>query len=425
MKNKQTETNIMTLLRWGAFLLVLLFLVIQVIPSALGQRHASERSSDVEIPLLKQQPAPLEPGSKSLSHLDGGTWTPTGNLNTARVYHTATLLLDGMALVEGGYDTLNPFHASASAELYDPASGTWTATDSLNTARAEHTATLLSNGMALVAGGSDGTSALASAELYDPASRTWTVTGSLNTARADHTAALLADGVTTLVAGGSNSLASAELYDPASGTWTATDTLNTARADHTATWLPRFNGMVLVAGGYDSSFNPSASAELYDPASGTWTVTGSLNTARAEHTATLLPNGMTLVAGGFDDTGNASASAELYDPASRTWTVTGSLNTARARHTATLLPNGTVLVAAGFNNGALTDAELYDPDSRTWTRTGSLNSARRNHTATLLPNGTVLAAGGLHFDSILASAELYTPRVTPRPRPTPHPRPTP
>ena len=82
-------------------------------------------------------------------------------------------------------------------------------------------------------------------------------------------------------------------------------------------------------------------------ASGTWTLTGSLNTARIAHTATLLPNGMVLVAGGFDNAGNALHSAELYDPASGTWTVTGSLNTARDYHTATLLSNGMVLVAAG------------------------------------------------------------------------------
>ena len=113
-----------------------------------------------------------------------------------------------------------------------------------------------------------------------------------------------------------------------SGTWTATGSLNTARDYHTATLLQ--NGMVLVAGGFDSNSSASASAELYDPASGTWTATGSLNTARYVHTATLLQNGMVLVAGGFDSNGSASASAELYDPASGTWTATGSLNTARA-----------------------------------------------------------------------------------------------
>src|SRR5437899_6156407 len=118
--NKQATSTITTRLRWGVFFLVLLFLVIQVIPRALGQRDASKRSSDVEIPLLKQQPAPFEPGSESLSHLDSGTWTPTGSLNTGRWWHTASLLPNGMVLVAGGNG------ASASAELYDPANGTWT-----------------------------------------------------------------------------------------------------------------------------------------------------------------------------------------------------------------------------------------------------------------------------------------------------------
>ena len=131
--------------------------------------------------------------------------------------------------------------------------------------------------------------------------------------------------------------------DPASGTWTVTGSLNTARYYHTATLL--LNGMVLVAGGIDNDLNALDSAELYDPTSGTWTVTGSLNTARIAHTATLLSNGMVLVAGGFDSDLNVSASAELYDHANGTWTLTGSLNTARDIHTATLLPNGMVLVA--------------------------------------------------------------------------------
>src|SRR5439155_1372440 len=200
----------------------------------------------------------------------------TGSLNTARYLHTVTLLPNGMVLVAGGLDS--NFSVLASAELYDPATGTWTATGSLNTARTSHTATLMSNGTVLIAGGRS-IEALASAELYDPATGTWTVTGSLNTARESHTTALLSNGMVLVAAGDditfpSPPIASAELYDPESGTWTFTGSLNTARDLHSATLLT--NGMVLVAAGADISGNPTASAELYNPATGSWSVTGSL-----------------------------------------------------------------------------------------------------------------------------------------------------
>jgi WD40 repeat protein len=199
-----------------------------------------------------------------------------------------------------------------------------------------------------------------------------------------------------------------------SGTWMTTGSMNTAREAHTATLLP--NSQVLVAGGFNG--NVLASAELYDPARGKWIASGSLSTARDGGTATLLPNGQVLVAGGSDATLNTLSSAELYNPATGKWTVTGSMNTARDGHTATLLPNGHVLVAGGnafVNNSFLifSSAELYNPSTGTWTKTSSMHAAREIHTAMLLPNGQVLVAGGYgptgSFNASLSSAELYNP----------------
>jgi hypothetical protein len=174
------------------------------------------------------------------------------------------------------------------------------------------------------------------------------------------TATVLLNGK-VLVAGGWNPingpLSSAELYDPATGTWTATGSMNTARENHTATLLR--NGKALVAGGHDLS-----SAELYDPVTGTWTATGSMNSKHQVFTATLLLNGQVLVAGSYVNGpgGTVSSSAELYDPATGTWTVTASMNTARYQHTATLLTSGQVLVSGGGDSGtvqALSSAELF------------------------------------------------------------------
>jgi hypothetical protein len=337
-----------------------------------------------------------------------GQWIPTGKLGVPRQSHTATLLSGGNVLVAGGTST--PFGpAIASAELFDPGTGGWSPTANLTTARQSHTATALSNGNVLVAGGvsaglsassvfpsvAEGTLAdaqLSSAELYDSAAKTWSATGNLGTPRAQHTATLLSNGK-VLVAGGRGSapLNTVELYDPTTGLWSSTGQLQTARLAHTATLLP--NGKVLVAGGVGAS-GVLASAELYDTSTGAWSLTGSLGTARESQTATLLSSGKVLVSGG-DDGGVAIKGAELYDPAAGTWSATGSLGTARTQHTATLLPGGAVLAVGGsvLHAPSLKSAELYDPAAGTWSATGSLNGAHGLHSATLLSSGSVLLAG--------------------------------
>ncbi len=189
--------------------------------------------------------------------------------------------------------------------------------------------------------------------------------------------------------------------------WKAAGALDTARSNHTATLLS--NNKVLVAGGYDANNGYLSSAELYDPGNGKWNLTGSLPSARANHTATLLETGKVLVAGGYGKNGYMS-SAVLYDPGMGSWKATGALKNARYGHSATLLSDGRALVVGGSGNGGrLASAELYNPATRAWTLTGSLAAARANHTATLLSNGKVLVAGGYNGTNYLATAEIYDP----------------
>jgi len=178
-------------------------------------------------------------------------------------------------------------------------------------------------------------------------------------------------------------LLSTPLVATASPNFVQTGAMISTRQEHTATLLP--NGKVLVAAGsLNNNYTSLSSAELFNPANGLWRNTGSLNTPRMRQPTTLLPNGKVLVAGGdnLPSTGWLLSSAELYDPATETWTNTGSLNIGRELHTATLLSNGKVLVVGGHGSDNLASAELYDPATGTWTNTGSLNAARFHHTAT-------------------------------------------
>lgn len=235
---------------------------------------------------------------------------------------------------------------TAWAVLYDPATGTFRATGSMAATQYVATATMLSNGSVLVTGSLFDMSLPAyrpSAEIYDPASGTFKPAGPMSALRfGGVTATLLSNGLVLIVDGYNESgfsLASAELYNPTANSFDALSA-PTPRSGHTATLLA--DGRVLIAGGLSWNLETggvfTASAEIYDPASGRFNATGSMMIARRDQTATLLLDGRVLVAGGEDDVGGIGTvdpsstselsslpSAEVYDPTTGAFSPTGPM----------------------------------------------------------------------------------------------------
>ena len=351
--------------------------------------------------------------------------SPTGNLQDRRWFHTATLLPNGKVLVAGGAVDAEEYSCIAgknSAELYDSAVGTFASTGAMTNRRYAQTSTLLQDGTVLITGGfsfdyydcvlEGGSPAVSSAEIYDPSNGSFAPTGSMAEVRGGHTATLLTNGK-VLIAGGDNTetdvlpfflpvdgSVKAEVYDPATGRFTSTGNMVTPRVGQTATLL--VNGDVLIAGGWTASQNASiATAEIYHPSTGAFTPTGSMTSPRTGHTATLLLDGKVLITGGAHDRTLAdSDSAEIYDPATGSFLATGSMAEKRCSHTATLLPNGTVLLVGG---GGIV-AEIYDPPSGSFVLSGLTEFDRSGHSATLLQNGNVILIGG---EPSSTTAELY------------------
>lgn len=336
-------------------------------------------------------------GSVSVNVLPSG-FSSASSLLTARSEYTATVLRDGTVLYAAGRAAGQYLNSPlSSAEIYNPATGAFTATASLLTARFLHTATELQDGTVLIVGGENSNSYIAAAEYYDPSTSTFKTTGALNDGRGFHTATLLSNGK-VLIAGGIDSntiIASAELYDPLTGLFAYTGNMQHARAGHGAIALA--NGKVLIVGGQDPSSNPVATAELYDPGTGTFSATGSMTAARAYPILAPLPGGKILVAGGASASQYLTplASAEIYDPATGTFTATGSMQYARSRTSGIPMLDGSVVIAGGSDGSNITaTTEVYYPSAGTFSSAGSMATARESFQPVTLGDGSVLIAGG-------------------------------
>jgi hypothetical protein len=337
----------------------------------------------------------------------------------ARKDHVAMALSDGSALEMGGNtsESVNVPDTNTSSR-FDPVAEAFTAGPelafSVSVDTGFTTALPLRTGFMLAGGGINsgvglGTPGTVLSQTFDLASEKFTRAGDLQVRHlGTGSGTLLADGRVLLTGGGLPGIDETEIYDPTSRAWTKASPMGTARRLHTATLLR--DGRVLIAGGFvccvvedqTATETASASAELYDPTTGSFTPTGSMSVARALHQATLLPDGRVLMSGGSGMTPSPGAPgpehAEVYDPASGRFASAGDLQIGRSLHSAILLTDGRVLVVGGVadvsDRTAVAQTEIYGPSINAWSTGPMLQAAWRGATVTLIGNGKVLVFGG-------------------------------
>lgn len=322
-----------------------------------------------------------------------GAWSVTGGLATARSAHTATLLNGtGDVLVVSG----------TTAEVFNPYSNVSAPTGAPLYERTKHTATALPSGKVLVAGGWIGSAPLywrRTAEVYDQATGSWTATSNtMSTPRGNHTATLLDSGKVLVVGGYSTEgeTATAELYDPATNTWSPAASALTASDSHAAT--PLYSGKVLVTGGKTYASGALRNAQEYDPATNTWSPVALMPRARSGHVAVRLYSGTVMVLGGGHD------AVDFYDPYNATpWYPGPTLAGGASAISATLLYSGEVLVTHSTGQ-----ASLYDPSANAWLSAGSLTAPLYGHATTFLHSGQVLVTGGATTGGVVTTAQRYT-----------------
>jgi hypothetical protein len=317
-----------------------------------------------------------------------------GTMNEMRAGHTATVLQNGLVLIAGGFkkgpDGESQIY-SRTAELFDPKTRMFTRTTDMNMGRAGHTATLLIDGRVLIAGGFTGKGMTESAEVYDPSTKTFTSIGQMSSARSDFTATRLQNGDVLLAGGGDqDATASAELFLAGTNRFSITGTMTVPRLGHTATLL--HNGKILIAGG-GSRQTVYASTELYDPGTGLFSAAGTMNEPRYKHAAVLLKDGHTLILGGSDnrDWRGKYRSAEIYDTRANKFTAIPDMVSERFKFPASVvqLSTGSILICGGSKT-----VEIFDFFTKRFEPAAQLDDAYFYGTASSLGNHSILIVGG-------------------------------
>ncbi|MDI3286302.1 kelch repeat-containing protein, partial [Polyangium sp. 15x6] len=350
--------------------------------------------------------APKEPSISSAA------WQPISPMTSKRRGQVAHFVADKGLVVLGGYAGSGGTDTGLqTAERLDPATGTWSPLSMAPRAISSGLSLTLPDGRIFVVDG-DGTST------YDPATDTW-ASGSAFPMNWEYTGTLglLPDG-DVILAGpvqGEDVTNKSIRYDPATNTVVSSPKLKEFRSGHTGTALP--DGRFLVTGGWQWGSDEDGgeihvtltSAEIFDPATDTWTLVAPMATSRKGHAAALLPSGKVLVTGGVLEGQGVITSAEIYDPATDTWATVAPLNEARWYHVMTALPSGRVMVSGGRTGGLnyLSSVEIYDPDVDAWVSLPPMASGRLDHTATYAPGHGVFIAGGYDGSTSLSGVELY------------------
>jgi M6 family metalloprotease-like protein len=331
-------------------------------------------------------------------------WAAGAPMAVPRALHAAVRLHDGRVLLAGG----------GQPEIYDPATGGWTATGPLDGAFEMARGIVLDDGRVLLTGSTP--SDPVNAAIYDPATDSWRTTAPMHADRTFHAAARLGDG-RVLVAGGFfwdaqgavQYVLSTEVFDPASETWSVVGDLPEAMELPGLT--PLADGRALLTG--------NRKALYFDPATDAWTFARNLAYSRRYHAAVPLADGRVLLIGGAD-----TLRVTDFNPITSRESSVTSLDTLRILPAAAVLPSGLVLVSGGLDASSrvTATADEIDPVVETWSEVAAMLEGRFGHELVLLPSGDLLVTGGVTLadngsEVPLESVELYGRPPTPPLRP--------